>query len=366
MDYGCVVQKRRANGSGTIWFDKDRNRYIAKRWISGKRVKRSGHTQAEVLKKLDDYEQEMASTPARNYTVSSWLEEWLRDSQFAASTRSSYASMIRTHINPVIGSTALHELSPTAVRGMLARMRREGKSPNTQRLVQATLRSALATAEDDELVTRNVARSRRLVPKIEPKTARTLAAAQAKQLIDYATPGDPISGLVLLMLTTALRRGEVLGLRWRDVDLATRTIAVEQTVTVAAGKVVIGAPKTKRSRRTVDLPAAAVEYLSALERLDDGLVFRSQRDNPLDPNGVSRRVKRWTESVLGEPWSPHEMRHSCASLLVSSGVPLQAVSDLLGHTSIDLTARVYAKLSPQARSQTATAFDALLEAHTTG
>jgi integrase len=110
----------------------------------------------------------------------------------------------------------------------------------------------------------------------------------------------------------------------------------------------------------VDVGPETVNVLANLDRTSE-FVFPSRLGNPLDPTAATQRVKRFTNKVLGESWTPHEMRHSCASLLVSGGVGIKVVSDMLGHSSVTLTANTYSHLTPEARSETARAFSALLD-----
>jgi integrase len=241
---------------------------------------------------------------------------------------------------------------------MLATMRDSGKSGNTRRLAKATLRRALREAVDMELVTRNVASYRGHDGSGHAKPGRSLTVEQVHQL-HQAAGTDVIGALVFVLVSTGIRRGEALALSWTDVDLTAGTLTVRHSAKFDNGRTVVGATKTKGSRRTVDLPAETIELLRGMQR-SGGLVFAGRSGRPLDPSGVTRRVKAHTLKVLGEEWSPHEMRHSCASLLVSNGVPLKVVSDLLGHSSITLTANVYAHLAPSARAETARAFSGLL------
>jgi integrase len=347
---------KNANGLGTIFHNKQRKRYEVRVTIEGRRRKLVGKTQDEAWARARELQ---AQPITAEHTVETWLKEWLAGvDHLAPATMDNYRSMIRNHIGPAIGSVPLAELKPLHVRQMLNGMKENGKSANTRRLAKATLRRGLREAVDMELLARNVAAYRGPEGHANTKPGRSLTVEQVRQLQE-AIDTNEIGPLVFLLVSTGLRRGEALALRWSDIDLTHGTLTVKRSLKTASGTTVVGATKTRGSRRTVDLPCETTEVLRKLGP-GDGYLFTSRRGNPLDPPGVTRRVKAFTKQVLGEEWGPHEMRHSCASLLVSNGVPLKVVSDLLGHSSITLTANVYAHLAPSARAETARAFSGML------
>jgi integrase len=259
---------------------------------------------------------------------------------------------------------------------MVTAMEGSGLSANTQRLARSVLRRALRHAERDGLVTRNVAA---LVDgvKVPRPEGRTLTPVEARKLL-ASIAGHPYAPLVVVLLSLGLRKGEALGLTWEDVDLD----AVPATLTVrralhkdAVGGVYLAEPKTAGSRRTLHVPAAVADTLRAhrvaqsAERLAFGagwggrwpnMVFTSSIGTPLDPDRVNRTVQTMTETAGLGRWTPHELRHSAASLLLAQGVPLKVVSDTLGHSSIRVTADVYAHLLEPAKTEAADAMTAAL------
>ena len=165
------------------------------------------------------------------------------------------------------------------------------------------------------------------------------------------------------MLATGLRRGEALGLKWSDVDLDAGRLVVTRQLTRVGGALVTSDTKTARSRRAVDLSAPMVESLKAhkarqaAERLalgeawaDSGFVFTSSIGTPVDPRNCYREFRGICEAAGLGRWHPHELRHSAASLMLAQGVKIQVVSELLGHSSIRMTADVYGHvLAPDRR-----------------
>ena len=167
--------------------------------------------------------------------------------------------------------------------------------------------------------------------------------------------------LFIVMLATGLRRGEALGLQWEDVDFRKHTIGVHRQLRRIDGHLVTRAVKGGKSGRTVYLPdqvvrllkehrVAQTTHLKALGMEGAGFIFTTQLGTPLDPRNVHRDFQTvCTKAKLGR-WHPHELRHSAASLMLAQGVPLQVVSEVLGHSSIRMTADVYGHvLQPQRR-----------------
>ncbi len=183
-----------------------------------------------------------------------------------------------------------------------------------------------------------------------------------------------------MMLSLGLRKGEALGLSWNDIELDDQRpkLTVRNAIKKDAREALyLDAPKTARSRRTINLPAHLVTVLrghrkrQAAQRLKFGagwggdwatfdLVFTSSVGTPLDPNRVNRTVQKVAiDAGLGK-WTPHELRHSAASLLLAQDVPLKVVSEMLGHSSIRVTADVYGHLLDDARAEAATAMETAL------
>ena len=159
-----------------------------------------------------------------------------------------------------------------------------------------------------------------------------------------------------LMITTGMRRGECIGLKWRDIDFNNAVIRIERNVTYTAKSgLTVSTPKTSASLRTIPLMRTALKLLENLfkERatehpntiLDDSFVFPSEADifSPRDPNAVTHRVKRFMKSHGLPDMSPHDLRHSCATLLLSSGADVKSVQEILGHTNASTTLNFYVK-----------------------
>lgn len=175
------------------------------------------------------------------------------------------------------------------------------------------------------------------------------------------------------MLSTGLRRGEALGLQWRDFDEKARVISVRRQLKREGGTLVTADTKTARSRRSVNLPRGLVnlflghrkrqeEERDLMEDLwtDTGFIFTTNNGTPIDPRNLNREFVTICKQAGLEHWHPHEVRHSAASLMLASGVKLQVVSEVLGHASIRMTADVYGHILATDREAAADAMDQAL------
>lgn len=387
--------RRAANGQGERprW-NPDRKRYEARLTIGLRAVELddgttrteavrrmvTAPTQEELATKLDALRRAIAAGPtlAADPTVAEWLDHWLHEvlphTDVAATTRDNYERVVSLYIEPHVGRLKLAKLAPADVRRMIARLDADGKSPNTQRLARSVLRRSLRAAQVDGLVARNVAALADGVRLGRSTKGRTLTPDQARALLSTAA-GGRYEALVTLLLALGLRRGEALGLSWSDVELertpATLTVA-RALKKDARGALYLDDPKTIGSRRTLHLPGFVVDALrrqraqQAADRLAFGagwggpwlaeeLVFTSTIGTPVDPDNFRREFSRLTEQAGLGHWTPHELRHSAASLLLANGVPLKEISEALGHSSIRVTADVYGHLLEPARASVADA-----------
>ena len=224
--------------------------------------------------------------------------------------------------------------------------------------IRVVLRAALNQARKWNLVGRNVAE---LVesPRVRRFEIKPLTPEQARQLLD-AAKGNRLEALCAVALACGLRVGEILGLRWQDVDLEAGRLAIRQSIQRQRGAGLVAVePKTERSRRTIEVPAPLVAELKAHrvrqleERLvagtrwrDGGLVFASAVGTGLEPRNLHRAFKAMLKRAGLPDIRFHDLRHSAASLMLAQGVPLRVVMEVLGHSSISLTADTYSHVMP--------------------
>jgi integrase len=364
---------KQANGEGSIRENKARKRWEGRVTVGltldGKPRRRmvTGPTKAVVRSRMAELAEasEQGITPASaSQTVAQFLRLWLDDlaGTVSPATETQYRDVARLYVVPHLGRKHVRTLTPRDVAKMLRDLEAEGRSPNTRRLARSVLRRALRWGEQEGALTRNVAALANGV-KVGPPEGRTLTPDQARALLAHVY-GDRWEAAFSVALSLGLRRGELLGLSWEDVDLEADTprLTITRNLTRHRGAgLVVDTTKTVGSRRTVHVPGPVVDSLrrhrvrQAEERLHVGpswparplgvdLIFRTPFGTAVDPNNFRQVVYRVTEAALGERWSPHELRHSAASLLIAQGVPLKIISETLGHSSIRITADVYGHL----------------------
>src|SRR5215218_7547409 len=207
-------------------------------------------------------------------------------------------------------------------------------------------------------------------PRPAPEEMHPLSPEEASKLIEAAR-GDKLEALYVLAVQTGMRQGELLALKWEDVDLNEGVIRIRRTLVRSGGRIALGEPKTKGSRRTVYLTGAAVEALQAhleqqledIERLgdlyrDDGLVFTSGVGTLINPSNLRRRS---LAPLLQRAELPqirfHDLRHTCATLLLSRNVHRKYVQELLGHATVAITLDTYSHVIPGITNHTARAME---------
>ena len=304
-----------------------------------------------------------------------WLNKALPASTRRGTTQDTYASLARTHLVPApFGSIPLDKLRPSDVEALLLAKRDAGLAEWTVRALYTVVRQALDTAVRDGLIRRNPAALVKR-PTVRRSDARYLTPAEAGQLLEAAR-GDRVYPVLVLMLGTGLRRGEALGLHWRDVDLDAGALRVRWTLGRVGHQLRFDEPKTEKSRRFVSLPAPVVEILRrhkttmVAERLaarvwtpwpdHDDLVFSTQLGTPIEPRNALRSLQRIAERA-GLDTTLHTLRHSAASALIRSGTHMRIVQEMLGHSSYAFTADIYSHVAVEQQREAA---DRLGEAFT--
>jgi len=337
-----------------------------------------GHTRKEVGDKLAvllKARDEQRPVPNQRDKLGPFLRSWLDDTArptLRASTYSSYDDILRLHLIPGLGRIPLAKLTPADVQAFLNAKLESGLSPRRVQYLHAVLRRALGVAERWGLVSRNVAK---LVdpPRVPRHEIEPLTPEQARRLIEAAAE-DRLRALWVTALATGLRQGELLALRWEDVDLDGRkTLRVRHTLARVDGKLKLLEPKTDRSRRSVSLPEVVVTALRAhrtrqrMERLvagsrwqDTGHVFATTIGTPIEAARVTRSFALALERAGLHHIRFHDLRHAAATFLLAQGMTLEDVKNQLGHSSIVLTSNTYGHVLERRQREVAAAMDAVL------
>jgi integrase len=328
-------------------------------------------TQWEARQKLDKAKADLRSgimpTPER-MTTAAYLRAWVdgKRGQVRDNTWRRYAGIIDKNIIPAIGNVPLVRLASTDVNRMTSGMQQRGLAAQTAAHARSVLRLALGQAVEDNILPRNIATTRRTAVSVErpaiaattPELARKISAA----FIDH-----PLGAFVTIALSTGSRSGELRALRWSDIDFDRKLLRVERTLQIGAdGQLKFESPKSKRSRRMIDLSDDEVNVLlthrdrQRAARVGSVLVFSRPDGEPLRAAETTHAFQRALRQAGLPRMRLHDLRHANATLLLASGVPIQVVSDRLGHADVRTTMGVYVHVLPMQKRDAADRMQELL------
>jgi len=347
-------------------------------WQDGQRKRKAlyARTQKDALHKLDAARRQVSDgiqPPPEGKRLGRFLEDWLRDVARPTLRQGSYEryhQALTLHVIPALGQRVLARLAAQDVQALYSRRLGAGASPNTVVQLHRILHRALGDAVRWGLVSRNVCD---LVdaPRAQRKEMQALSADEARELI-RAVDGDPNEALYVLAVTVGMRQGELLALRWADIDFDTSTVQVRRTTRRVKGQGYVDSePKTASGRRNITLSHTAIEALrqhrarQVEQRLaaayweDHDSVFTNEIGRTFDV----RSLRRGFQTVLRRAGLPalrfHDLRHSAASLLLAQGVNAKVVQEMLGHSAVAFTLQVYSHVVPALRADAADKMDAI-------
>jgi integrase len=371
------MPKKRGNNEGSIYLRSD-GRWAAAISMPGRRrITFYGHSREDVRRKLSAAMRASDLNELPNPTdlaVGDFLDQWLAEvvkPSVRPWTYEGYEVHVRRHLKPVLGRIPLQKLEPLHVQSLLNRKLGEGLSAKSVRYIRGTLRTALNQAQRWGLVTRN---SAAMVdgPRVERYEILPLTPREARQFL-ASINGHRLEALYSVALTLGLRQGEALGLRWRDIDLELGYIRVDKQLQRQNGVFHLVEPKTARSRRTIVMPPSITQALARhrdrqhVERNDAlgtwnelDLVFTRPDGQPLDGTVVSHQFHKLLDHAGLPQRRFHDLRHSCATLLLAQGVPARVVMEVLGHSQIGLTMNTYAHVIPELRRDAAQRMEELI------
>jgi integrase len=346
----------------------------------GARIRKTvyGKTRKEVAAKLKEVQQaaQAGLPPNREditiaHLMAAWLEESVKPT-VRPNTYRSYEQLTRAHVVPGLGREKLAKVDAQKVQAFLRQKQDTGLSPRTVQYLRTLLRRAFGQAVKWDWVGRNVAALTE-PPRMEKGERPSFTPEQAQALLK-AFEGHRLGGLFTVMLGLGLRVSEALGLRWQDVHLAALEDSGTATIRVqlqrVEGEWQLTPPKSQAGRRTLGLPGFVARALRERKRIQKveaqgwaagtnllGLVFTTGTGNPLSEHNV-RRDFRTVLSKAGLPRQRlHDLRHLCASLLLSQGIHPRVVMEILGHSQISLTMNTYSHVMPEATKAAAQALE---------
>ena len=368
--------KRRGNNEGTVsrrrdgrWEAKFHAGYDAETG-NPKRITRYFKTRAEAQDWLAQmqYERNVGLfVEPHKITLKDWVTHWVevyKKPTVRSKTWDTYSGLVKNHIIPSLGHIPLMQLRTSDLQKFYNEKRRSGLSSRTIHMIHQVISGSLKQALKEQLVKRNAAEAVTLPPlkyqEISPLSAEDVSSFLA------AAKGHRLYAAFLLALGTGLRRGELLALRWRDVDFKYGTITVRQSLGrekveggITKTALVFNEPKTKKSRRTIAVPQEALKELKAHkaqqneEKLffgpayqDNNLVFCAANGKPLDPDNFARVHAQLLKKAGIPHVSVHTLRHTSATLLLQADEHPKVVQEMLGHTRISTTLDIYSHTNP--------------------
>ncbi len=389
-----MARKRRGHNEGGVYQRESDGRWVGSvtvgRTPQGKQKRRVvyGRTKAEVLAKLREVHNLHAAgtlTDPTALTVAGFLQRWSDTvgKTKRGTTHDRRRVYIDKHIVPYIGAIRLNRLALVHLEAWLGELEREGRSDWTRNQAATTLGTALKRAVRMKLIPFNPAADL-AKPRPKEKEVEIFTEGQAKQLL-AASAGHQLHALFVLALTSGMRQGELLGLHWPEFDFDAGAVKVTQKlVAKKGGGFTLEPPKSKRSRRTIDLPRVAVDAMHEHRKrmlaeghdVKAGPVFVTKTGNFIGKSNLIRQVfrpllaranARATEAAKVGGTQPdllplvkfHALRHTHASTLLARGRNIREVSERLGHANPELTLRVYAHLMPGAGRETAKVLDVM-------
>ena len=330
-----------------------------------------GKTQAEVKEKLKKALVESGQidfTKSGKYTVGTWMDEWFENVakiKVRPSSHQTYKGYIDNHIKPNIGDIPLEKLTTMDLqkfyrklltRGRVERIEAEnqpsGLSAKTVRNINQVISSAMDLAVAQKIIITNPTNACEL-PKVEHREMQTIPEEQLQAYLAEAK-ATGVYEMYYIELATGLRRGELLGLKWQDIDWKNGIIKVRRQIARVDGQIVEAPLKTKNSYRTVTISPQAIDVLKQQRaKTHDQYVFPSPNGGPISPDSVNNMLKR----VLARAGIPkvrfHDLRHTFATIALQNGVDIKTVSGMLGHFSAGFTLDTYAHVTTAAQKEAA-------------
>lgn len=376
--------EKRSKSSWRIVLDLGRDPVTAKRVRKVRSIKGTRRDAEKLLRQMEyEAEQGTLSHAPERLTVAEFMEQWLSDIQHRVTPRTHerYTELLRKRVLPSFGHVRLARLQPVHIQefynsllrpGARKDRRQGGLSPRTVLHHHRVIREALQAAVRLNLIPRNPADAAN-PPAPRQVAMRSLDLDGVRRLL-AAMESSRYYPIVFLAVMTGMRQGEILGMRWNDVDWEGGAINISQSLHwIRQQGLVLSEPKTPQSRRRVAAPLSVLEVLrrhrnqQAIERavagpkwVEHGLVFTALDGTPLHPNTLSKQFYRIVERAGVGPLRFHDLRHTHATLLLKQGVHPKIVSERLGHSTIGITLDTYSHVLPGLQEAAATQLETAL------
>jgi integrase len=357
---------RRARGEGSIYKRKDGS-WVAESTAGGKKKYLYAKTKKAASERKREYEQGVQEgvrqEPEREMEATEFFWEWLASIEGTVKNRTlvRHENVVRLHLSALQG-IALSAVRPVDLQ-RLYKEKLSTLSPRTVQIIHATIHKALKQAVAWDLVDKNVAENV-IRPRSQPKEIRTLTREEVSLMLGLVK-GERFEPVYVLAVTTGIRQGEILGLRWEDLDLDAGVLRIRRTL----WKGETSTPKTRSSIRSIPLSAYAAETLRGYRaRCEAGeftlseWMFSTSSGKPVNVHNVINRSWYPLLEKMGLARMPfHNLRHTCATLLLASNVHPKVVQSLLGHSSVEITLDTYSHVLPEMGGRVAEVMDEVLD-----
>lgn len=374
------MNKKRAKGEGTLRLRKDgrwEGRIVIDYREDGRPITKNvtAKTKTECCAKLEKLKEQYGRHTDKiksDMPFGDWIDFWYRTyskNTIRLTTQIEYENRIYNHIIPDIGKIPLNKLSQSDLQQFYARVKNSGRkiraetlgpglSDRMVRAVHANCRMALQRAVQEGLIRTNPA----VGCKLPPKKAREMQVLTQNEIIRFLHQAkeEGCYELFLLELGTGMRRGEILALKWSDLNFATGELHIERQVYIIRAEIIISAPKTKASIRTVILPPSLLKALGAYkETVDSEWMFPSPTDNgrPRNPSSVRTRLQLILERAGCKKVRFHDLRHTFATMALEHGMDVKTLSATIGHVSSATTLDIYSHITDTMQRQAAVHID---------
>ena len=371
-----MAKQKRKNGEGTVRLRKDgrwEGRVVIGYDDKGNPKTKSvlAHTKGECVEKLEKLKEECGRTAEKlkpDMPFGEWIDFWYQyfsSPKLRPTTQATYENRIYGHIIPSVGKIPLSKLTQNDLQQFYAKLKRTGRKVNVElkgtgvsdrmvRSCHALCRSSLEKAVEEGLITRNPSIGCKLPPKKNGEM-KVLTQNEIVRLLNQAYD-EGYYEMFLLELTTGMRRGEILGLKWRDLNLETGELNIKRQLTTKG----ISVPKTKSSIRTVLLPPDMLDLLREMKKTAKyDWIFPSpvKEGEPRNPTAITKRFRIMLERAHCKHVRFHDLRHTFATMALENGMDVKTLSAMIGHVSSETTLNIYSHVTDTMRAQAAVKID---------
>ena len=371
-----MAKQKRKNGEGTVRLRKDgrwEGRVVIGYDDKGNPKTKSvlAHTKGECVEKLERLKEECGRTAEKlkpDMPFGEWIDFWYKyfsSPKLRPTTQATYENRIYGHIIPSVGKIPLSKLTQNDLQQFYAKLKRTGRKKDVEtkgtsvsdrmvRSCHALCRSSLEKALEEGLITRNPSIGCKLPPKKNGEM-KVLTQNEIVRLLNQAYD-EGYYEMFLLELTTGMRRGEILGLKWRDLNLETGELNIKRQLTTKG----ISVPKTKSSIRTVLLPPDMLDLLREMKKTAKyDWIFPSpvKEGEPRNPTAITKRFRLMLKRAHCKHVRFHDLRHTFATMALENGMDVKTLSAMIGHVSSETTLNIYSHVTDTMRAQAAVKID---------